>query len=50
MNALKYIRKLFDESDMGNTYRNPEKDTDNSLRLLDDGLLDTTPRHETLEM
>ena len=50
MNALKYIRKLFDESDMGNTYRNPEKHTDNSLRLLDDGLLDTTPRDETLEM
>jgi len=50
MNALKHIRKLFDESDIGNKYRNPEKHADNSLRLLDDGLLDTTPRDETLEM
>ena len=50
MNALKYIRKLFDESDIENTYRNPEKHTDNSLRLLDDGLLDTTPRDETLKV
>jgi len=50
MNALKHIRKLFDESDIGKAYRNPENPTDNSLRLLDDGLLDTTPRDETLEM